>query len=479
MLSALLLGSGVAMAAQDEVTWGVAGGWIEMDVAESLASTWTAVPRIGYGLGDAVSLEFDLGYAQGRTTNLGYVYHLATPRVNLRLAAFPNRRVHPFVVAGPGIFWRAVGRDEGTYGFEPNEQEWGNYKNPDADGLANAGVGFAIDLSPGMALRVDGRWLYSFGQEPHGGHADAFNDVELTGSLAWTPAARNRDRDLDGLVDRVDQCPSQPEDIDGFEDTDGCAEPDNDGDGFVDVADSCPLAAEDFDGFRDTDGCPEDDNDADGLIDAWDACPDVREDEDGFEDQDGCPDPDNDGDGVVDLRDSCPLDPEDLDGVADFDGCPELDDDGDGLVEGDLCPLEPEVFNGYLDDDGCPDSAELARFTGIIEGVNFHTGSAEITVDTYRLLDEASGVLTQFPTLHVEVHGHTDSVGDEAANQALSEARAAAVVDYLVRRGVDRERLSSAGFGESKPLVTNDSSFGKAVNRRVEFHIVQDGLVQG
>lgn len=479
MFTGLLLASSLAFAAQDEVTFGVAGGWVEMDTAESLQSTWTAVPRIGYGLGDVVSFEFDLGYSQGRTTTLGYVYHLATPRVNLRLAAFPNKRIHPFVVAGPGIFWRAVSRDEGTYGLAPNDQDWGNYKNPDADGLANAGVGLAVDLTSVVGLRTDARWLYSFGQEPLGGHADAYNDIELTASLTFTPAANKRDRDLDGIVDKADACPSDAEDLDGFEDMDGCPELDNDGDGFTDLEDSCPLDAEDLDGFRDTDGCPELDNDADGFTDEWDACPMEREDEDGFEDMDGCPDLDNDGDGLADLRDSCPMEPEDLDGFADFDGCPELDDDNDGIVEGDLCPTEPEVINGVMDDDGCPDSVELARFTGIIEGVNFHTGSAEITVDTYRLLDEAAGVLKQFPNLHVEVHGHTDSDGDDLSNLTLSERRAQAVVDYLVRRGVERSRLSAAGFGETKPIVTNETSFGKAVNRRVEFHIVQDGLVAG
>jgi hypothetical protein len=97
------------------------------------------------------------------------------------------------------------------------------------------------------------------------------------------------DRDRDGLADAVDQCLTVAEDVDGFEDTDGCPDPDNDSDGLVDARDRCPDKAEDPDGFEDTDGCPETDNDKDGLADGDDKCPDIAEDFDGDEDTDGCP----------------------------------------------------------------------------------------------------------------------------------------------------------------------------------------------
>ncbi len=81
---------------------------------------------------------------------------------------------------------------------------------------------------------------------------------------------------------------------------------DSDEDGIADEIDQCPDRAEDLDEYEDRDGCPEFDNDADGIYDANDACPDASEDFDGFKDQDGCPDPDNDGDGIPDAQDKCP-----------------------------------------------------------------------------------------------------------------------------------------------------------------------------
>jgi outer membrane protein OmpA-like peptidoglycan-associated protein len=98
------------------------------------------------------------------------------------------------------------------------------------------------------------------------------------------------DRDGDGVPDKTDACPGQPEDFDGFADTDGCPDPDNDGDGILDIDDDCPNQAEDFDGFQDTDGCPDPDNDGDGILDVNDKCPDVAENFNNFEDTDGCPD---------------------------------------------------------------------------------------------------------------------------------------------------------------------------------------------
>ncbi|MCA9545820.1 MAG: thrombospondin type 3 repeat-containing protein, partial [Myxococcales bacterium] len=133
--------------------------------------------------------------------------------------------------------------------------------------------------------------------------------------LAWN--RHERDSDGDGILDEDDQCPHQPEDKDGFQDSDGCPDPDNDGDGLLDKDDSCPDEAEDRDGYEDADGCPEPDNDGDGILDSVDRCPMQPEDIDTFQDADGCPDPDNDEDGIPDVSDRCPLDPEDKDGFED------------------------------------------------------------------------------------------------------------------------------------------------------------------
>ena len=106
----------------------------------------------------------------------------------------------------------------------------------------------------------------------------------------YVPPTPDLDADGDGIIDRLDRCPREPEDKDGFQDADGCPDPDNDHDGIPDALDKCPNEAEDKDGFQDTDGCPDPDNDGDGIPDARDKCPNEPETINGKEDADGCPD---------------------------------------------------------------------------------------------------------------------------------------------------------------------------------------------
>ena len=167
---------------------------------------------------------------------------------------------------------------------------------------------------------------------------------------------RDRDTDTDELPDHLDQCPTVPEDLDGFQDGDGCPDEDNDNDGVLDFIDGCPNEAEDRDGLQDDDGCPEDNTDGDQVGDSEDQCPDQVEDLDGFQDGDGCPDPDNDRDGIDDPIDQCLDEPEDRDGFQDGDGCPDPDNDMDGVEDrNDRCPNDPEDLDGFQDEDGCPD----------------------------------------------------------------------------------------------------------------------------
>ena len=175
--------------------------------------------------------------------------------------------------------------------------------------------------------------------------------------LGFTYIQEIKDRDGDGIIDDNDQCPTVAEDLDGFEDTDGCPDADNDGDLVPDEADKCPDAPEDPDGFEDTDGCAELDNDKDGIPDDRDACPNEPETKNNYKDEDGCPDEaDRDEDGVPDERDKCPDAPEDTDGFEDTDGCPDPDNDQDGVPDNmDECIDEPETINGIEDEDGCPE----------------------------------------------------------------------------------------------------------------------------
>ena len=95
----------------------------------------------------------------------------------------------------------------------------------------------------------------------------------LTYRREYVPPPPDPDRDKDGILNDDDKCPDEPEDVDGFEDEDGCPDPDNDKDGIPDVRDKCPNKPEDFDGYKDEDGCPDPDNDGDGVLDGKDECP--------------------------------------------------------------------------------------------------------------------------------------------------------------------------------------------------------------
>jgi len=289
------------------------------------------------------------------------------------------------------------------------------------------------------------------------------------------------DRDGDGIADDDDGCPDEPEDKDGFEDADGCPDLDNDGDGILDVDDACPLVAEDYDGDRDEDGCPEGregDRDGDGIPDDLDRCPDEPEDFDGFQDDDGCPDPDNDGDGIPDVKDLCPDDPEDKDGFEDADGCPDVDNDADRILDvDDACPNDPETYNGNEDEDGCPDKGlvilEDTQIT-ILEKIYFETDSAIIMSRSFPLLDAVAATLNASPQITlVEIQGHADERGGDEYNIKLTRARAASVMNALIERGVIKDRLRSAGYGERCPVDPKHNATAWDKNRRVEFKIIE------
>jgi outer membrane protein OmpA-like peptidoglycan-associated protein len=249
-------------------------------------------------------------------------------------------------------------------------------------------------------------------------------------------------------------------------------EKDADGDGILDEADQCPKEPEDMDGFQDEDGCPDLDNDGDGVPDANDSCPNDPEDVDGFQDEDGCPDPDNDGDGILDADDQCPNEP----GTPENNGCPDADRDGDGVPDRiDNCPDEP----GTVENHGCQAAQLVVMGEGrleILEMVYFKTGSAQIQKRSNALLDNVAKVMLAHPEIKlVRVEGHTDSTGSLKVNMRLSKKRADSVVRYLINRGgVAKERLMSAGFGPTRPIVPDaKTKEDLAQNRRVEFHVVE------
>jgi outer membrane protein OmpA-like peptidoglycan-associated protein len=294
-------------------------------------------------------------------------------------------------------------------------------------------------------------------------------------SIGWSGFVTSQDDDHDGLKNDVDQCPREAEDIDNHEDSDGCPDADNDGDGIADNLDKCPDKAEDADGFEDSDGCPDPDNDLDGILDVRDSCAGQAEDFDGFADRDGCPDFDNDRDGVPDSLDKCPNDAEDFDSFEDDDGCADLDNDKDGILDlKDKCPNMAENFNGVEDDDGCPDTKAVVKEYSqmpkhqILFGVQFKSGKAELTYESFRVLEPIAAELKKFPELEIEVRGHTDSMGKYAANMQLSQERAETIRQYLIAQGVESVRIRAVGFGPSSPIADNRTAAGRTKNRRIE-----------
>jgi hypothetical protein len=322
-----------------------------------------------YGEADAL---FVLGAALGVTAPLGsltaedkYIGD-STPTVGARVIIDGKRGPFSYAANLGGMFRGAADVGKSTLGSE---------------GRYSVAVGFQV--SPVLRVMVD-----AFGSTRLSSTSGE-NTLELLGAaqaqpltlpMAFTLGAgtslvkgvgapdvravlgvmyvmESRDDDSDGLQNHLDQCPTEAEDKDGYEDSDGCPDKDNDLDSLPDAGDKCPMQAEDADGVEDSDGCPDLDNDKDGLADTADQCPIAAETKNNYKDEDGCPDEsDVDNDGVPDATDKCPTEAEDTDGFEDTDGCPDPDNDKDTVLDDqDECIDEPETMNGFEDENGCPD----------------------------------------------------------------------------------------------------------------------------
>ena len=353
------------------------------------------------------------------------------------LAQWPAR-IAPFLVLGYGML-----------GISSEDDAVGS----DVDGAFHVGLGAKFYATKWLALRADLRANVS-GQVKDGGLQPYW---EFLIGASWVLGYKDPpppDSDGDGVLDDKDQCPKVPANT-----PDGCPPKDSDGDGVLDKDDKCPKVA-----ASTADGCPPPDGDGDGVLDKDDKCPKVP-----ARTPDGCP-PDKDGDGVPDAKDKCPDVP-----AKTPDGCPP-DRDGDGIIDSkDKCPDKPETKNGYNDDDGCPDTVpkKLKRFTGAIRGITFDTDKATIRRKSFRTLAQAVKIMRQFKTLTLQVRGHADTRGSAEHNMDLSVRRAKAVVDYLVKKGVDPSRLTSEGVGSAEPLDTADTAAARAKNRRIEFKVIQ------
>lgn len=225
---------------------------------------------------------------------------------------------------------------------------------------------------------------------------------------------------------------------------------DSDGDGITDDKDKCPTVP----GVLKYDGCPVPDSDKDGINDDNDKCPTVP----GLAKYQGCPIPDTDKDGINDEEDKCPTVP----GVARYNGCPIPDTDGDGINdEEDKCPN----VAGPADNFGCP-------VIGIKSyEVVFKTGSAVLLPAGKSILDTVAAYLQRNSGVNVTIDGHTDNTGSDKVNNPLSLKRADAAKAYLVKKGIDAGRMTTAGFGSTQPVADNKTAEGRRLNRRIEIKI--------
>lgn len=279
------------------------------------------------------------------------------------------------------------------------------------------------------------------------------------------------DKDKDGIKNKDDNCPTEPEDIDHFQDHDGCPDYDNDNDKVLDVNDKCKREPEDIDGFEDNDGCPDPDNDKDGIPDKKDQCPNKAEDMDGFQDPDGCPDIDNDNDGILDAADKCPNTAEDKDNFKDEDGCPDLDNDQDGIQDvADKCPDQQENMNGINDHDGCPDDMVPMLPMGklLLQSVRFMERTTELEPASYKMLDSIAKSMKTYPQMELEIVGHTDKSQNPDEDFDLAQEMALRVMQYWRDKGVGEERMSVTSKGSSRPIASNVTPDGRASNRRIE-----------
>ena len=307
-----------------------------------------------------------------------------------------------------------------------------------------------LELLLGGHYLVASSWRMGLGVAPGLTRGLGEPAVRFLASIEWAPqpaeAPPPADRDHDGILDVDDACPDVPGVKTDDPKTNGCpaeeppAPADRDKDGIPDADDACP----DVPGVKTddpkTNGCPPD-RDHDGILDADDACPDVPGVKTDDPKTNGCPpDPDRDKDGIPDAQDACP----------DFAGPKNAD---------------PKK-------NGCPAAAVVGKQIVILEQVKFATGSAKILPASDAILTAVLDVLNSHAEIkHLGIEGHTDNVGGAAMNKKLSGQRAASVVAWLVKHGVDAGRLSSAGFGMERPIDTNDTAAGRQNNRRVEFHI--------
>jgi outer membrane protein OmpA-like peptidoglycan-associated protein len=323
---------------------------------------------------------------------------------------------------------------------------------------------------------------------------DGYNDgEEVTGiddpSTDWEATGKSDPKDGCDPSTEGNDCDADGDGLTNLEESKMGTNPDvadTDGDGVNDADDKCPkIAGKD-------NGCPEVDNsgpdsDKDGLSDAMEGKIGTNPNN-----------PDSDGDGLNDgeefLGVDSPKTTAKTSGKSDAkDACDPLetgrdcDPDGDGLTNAQEGVLGTDGMNPDSDGDGvsdkedkCPtaagtkeangcalDEALLEEIKSASEHIYFNSGKSTIKAESYPDLDKLAEIFKAHPEVKATIEGHTDSQGNDQMNLNLSKARAKAVKDYLIKKGVDADHLSSEGYGETRPVADNETAAGRAKNRRV------------
>ncbi|NDV41982.1 OmpA family protein [Flagellimonas sediminis] len=392
----------------------------------NVSDHWNILPSVSYV---AVSKYVGDGFSIGARGSLNRIEKIGDMAVDdlshyaidgtIKYNILKHTTVDPFVEIGGGYTW---------------VDEIGA-------GTVNGGVGINFWFSDNVGLTVQTQYKHAFEDYliKHFQHLAGIS-IKFGGT----------DTDGDGIYDKDDACPE----VAGLAAFNGC--PDSDGDGIEDSKDSCPNAA----GPKELNGCP--DSDGDGVADKDDACPSTP----GLASLAGCPDAD--GDGVADKDDACPNEA----GPAANKGCPWPDSDGDGVLDkDDQCP----DVAGTVANNGCPEVTEEVQkqLNDYARTILFDTGKSSIKAESTSVMVDIIQILNEYPNAKFTVEGHTDSVGSDATNQKLSESRANSVRDFLIDKGISASRLTAIGYGESKPIATNNTAAGRKQNRRVEINLVK------
>jgi OmpA-OmpF porin, OOP family len=406
---------------------------------------WSVIPSVSYlNVSKYVGDNFSVGF----TGSINKINHFANPRIGQGeyLSTNPGDLSYYGLDAVVKYSFKDLVKSKV---FDPNVHIGGGYTflGTASAGTVNAGLGLTVWFTDNMGLTIQSTYKHSF-DNTRNMVIDVPTHMQHFAGLTFKFGAS--DKDGDGIYDNDDTCPE----VAGLKQFNGC--PDADADGIEDSKDSCPQDA----GLVEFNGCP--DTDKDGVADKDDACVDVA----GLKSLNGCPDAD--GDGIADKNDKCPS----VKGPKENAGCPWPDTDGDSVLDkDDKCP---EV-KGSVANNGCPEVTEdsMKKLNEYAKTILFNTNKSSFQKQTFPVLEAITAILKEYPSAKFSIEGHTDGDGSAAFNQSLSETRAAAVTGYLVEKGVNASRLTTVGFGESKPVGSNKSQAGKAKNRRVEVKLVK------